>query len=149
MQFNTGRHSRSWSKIICSQTLKRLPLKNKWKASLPEALIAATTRNGKMFAVPVNIHAITGFSNTRKRWPKSEPLNQRRGMKPSSFWKSSRAQGLFRWHFPRQELGKATVQLRARGQGRPHHLAGILGKRDVATVSGRTVSVLRQTRTRS
>ncbi|MGL4495326.1 MAG: ABC transporter substrate-binding protein [Beijerinckiaceae bacterium] len=56
MQFNTGRQFEELVENNLLADVEAVAAENKWKAVLPEALINATTRNGKMFAVPVNIH---------------------------------------------------------------------------------------------
>jgi glucose/mannose transport system substrate-binding protein len=56
MQFNTGKQFDDLVENNLLADLEAVAAEGKWKVVLPEAIINATTRNGKMFAVPVNIH---------------------------------------------------------------------------------------------
>jgi glucose/mannose transport system substrate-binding protein len=56
MQFNTGAQ---FSEIVTNgilNSIEHVAAANKWRESLPQALVDATTRDGQFYAVPVNIH---------------------------------------------------------------------------------------------
>jgi glucose/mannose transport system substrate-binding protein len=56
MQFNTGKQ---FDELVEGDLLSDVQVvanENKWPALMPEAIVQASTRNGKMYAVPVNIH---------------------------------------------------------------------------------------------
>jgi glucose/mannose transport system substrate-binding protein len=56
MQFNTGKQFDDLVENDLLRDVDQLATEQKWKSMMPEAIVNATTRNGKMFAVPVNIH---------------------------------------------------------------------------------------------
>jgi glucose/mannose transport system substrate-binding protein len=56
MQFNTGKQFDDLVENDLLRDVDQLANEEKWKSVIPEAIITATTRNGKMYAVPVNIH---------------------------------------------------------------------------------------------
>src|SRR3954471_7205707 len=56
MQFNTGKQFDDLVENDLLADVDAVANENKWRAIMPEAIVKATTRNGKMFAVPVNIH---------------------------------------------------------------------------------------------
>lgn len=56
MQFNTGKQFDELVEGGLLTDIDAVAAANNWKANLPQALIDATTRQGKMFAAPVNIH---------------------------------------------------------------------------------------------
>ncbi|MBL8808092.1 MAG: carbohydrate ABC transporter substrate-binding protein [Rhodospirillales bacterium] len=56
MQFNTGKQFDDLVEANLLADVDALARQQNWKAILPEAISAAVTRNGKYFAVPVNIH---------------------------------------------------------------------------------------------
>jgi len=56
MQFNTGKQ---FDELVEGNLLSDVDVvakDNKWRTFMPEAIVKATTRNGKMYAVPINIH---------------------------------------------------------------------------------------------
>ena len=56
MQFNTGKQFDDLVENNLLADVDALATEQKWKAILPESIIAAVSRNGKFYAVPVNIH---------------------------------------------------------------------------------------------
>ena len=56
MQFNTGKQFDELVEGNLLSDVEAVASENKWRSVMPEAIVKATTRNGKMFAVPVNIH---------------------------------------------------------------------------------------------
>jgi glucose/mannose transport system substrate-binding protein len=56
MQFNTGKQFDDLVENDLLRDVDQLATEQKWKSIMPEAIVAAATRNGKMFAVPVDIH---------------------------------------------------------------------------------------------
>ena len=58
MQFNTGKQ---FDELVANELLGDLDdvaAEGKWREVLPPAIVEATTRDGKFYAVPVNIHGI-------------------------------------------------------------------------------------------
>jgi len=56
MQFNTGKQ---FDELVEGNLLSDVEVvanASKWRTFMPEAIVKAATRNGKMYAVPVNIH---------------------------------------------------------------------------------------------
>lgn len=56
MQFNTGKQFDDLVENDLLSDVEKYAAENGWKKVLPQAIIDATTRNGKMYAVPINIH---------------------------------------------------------------------------------------------
>ena len=56
MQFNTGKQFDELVEGNLLSDVEAVASENKWRSFMPEAIVRATVRNGKMFAVPVNIH---------------------------------------------------------------------------------------------
>ena len=56
MQFNTGKQFDELVEGNLLSDVETVANENKWRGFMPEAIVKATTRNGKMYAVPVNIH---------------------------------------------------------------------------------------------
>ena len=56
MQFNTGKQFDELVEGNLLTDVEAVANENKWGGIMPEAIVRAATRNGKMYAVPVNIH---------------------------------------------------------------------------------------------
>ncbi len=56
MQFNTGKQFDDLVENNLLTDLDTLATEQKWKSVMPAAIIDAVTRNGKIYAVPINIH---------------------------------------------------------------------------------------------
>jgi glucose/mannose transport system substrate-binding protein len=56
MQFNTGKQFDDLVENDLLRDVDQLATEQKWRSLMPEAIVNAATRNGKMFAVPVDIH---------------------------------------------------------------------------------------------
>jgi len=56
MQFNTGKQFDELVEGNLLSDVEAVANENKWRTFLPEAIVKATARNGKMYAVPINIH---------------------------------------------------------------------------------------------
>jgi glucose/mannose transport system substrate-binding protein len=56
MQFNTGKQFDDLVENDLLRDVDQLATEQKWKSMMPEAIVNAASRNGKMFAVPVDIH---------------------------------------------------------------------------------------------
>jgi glucose/mannose transport system substrate-binding protein len=56
MQFNTGKQFDDLVENDLLRDVDQLATEQHWKSMMPEAIVSAATRNGKMFAVPVDIH---------------------------------------------------------------------------------------------
>ena len=56
MQFNTGKQFDELVEAGLLTDVEALATEGKWRSLIPEAIAKATTRDGKMYAVPINIH---------------------------------------------------------------------------------------------
>jgi glucose/mannose transport system substrate-binding protein len=56
MQFNTGKQFDDLVENNLLADVEGAAVEGNWKSVIPEAILNATTRRGKMYAVPVNIH---------------------------------------------------------------------------------------------
>jgi glucose/mannose transport system substrate-binding protein len=56
MQFNTGKQFDDLVENDLLRDVDQLATEQHWKSMMPEAIVNAASRNGKMFAVPVDIH---------------------------------------------------------------------------------------------
>ncbi|MFO1036847.1 MAG: ABC transporter substrate-binding protein [Geminicoccaceae bacterium] len=66
MQFNTGKQ---FDELVSNELLGDLDevaTKDNWKGVLPQAIVEAATRDGKFYAVPVNIHGINWLWYNKK-----------------------------------------------------------------------------------
>ena len=78
MQFNTGRQFDELVENDLLRDVDQLATEQKWKSVIPEAIVNAATRNGKMFAVPVGIHGQNWLWMSKAALSKagaSEPTN--------------------------------------------------------------------------
>jgi glucose/mannose transport system substrate-binding protein len=78
MQFNTGKQFDELVENDLLRDVEQLATEQKWRSLMPEAIVAATTRNGKMYAVPVNIHGQNWLWTSKAALDKagaSEPSN--------------------------------------------------------------------------
>ncbi len=124
MQFNTGKQFDELVENGLLNDVDAIAAEQKWKDKIPAPILAATTRNGKMFAVPVNIHGQNWlFYNTEvlKKVGAEEPKTwddmfadprQGEGRRPDSA-------GLLR----PEDLGARPVQRRDARPGRPEAVA--------------------------
>src|SRR5882757_11534620 len=56
MQFNTGKQFDELVEGNLLTDVEAVANENKWRGIMPEAIVRAASRNGRMYAVPVNIH---------------------------------------------------------------------------------------------
>ena len=78
MQFNTGKQFDELVENDLLRDVDQLAVEQKWKSVIPEAIVNAATRNGKMFAVPVGIHGQNWLWMSKAALSKagaSEPTN--------------------------------------------------------------------------
>src|SRR5882757_2594245 len=78
MQFNTGKQFDELVENDLLRDVDQLATEQKWKSVIPEAIVNAATRNGKMFAVPVGIHGQNWLWMSKAALSKagaSEPTN--------------------------------------------------------------------------
>src|SRR6266581_768673 len=78
MQFNTGKQFDDLVENDLLRDVDQLATEQKWKAVIPEAIVNAATRNGKMYAVPVDIHGQNWLWMSKAALSKagaSEPTN--------------------------------------------------------------------------
>ena len=70
MQFNTGKQFDDLVENDLLRDVDQLATEQKWKSVIPEAIVNAATRNGKMFAVPVDIHGQNWLGCRKQRLAK-------------------------------------------------------------------------------
>lgn len=137
MQFNTGKQFDELVEGGMLADVEALAQEGKWKDVMPEAIINATTRNGKMFAVPVNIHGQNWI------WYNKDVLDKVGAAEPKS-WDDAiaimdkvKAQGLIPLAFSGQktwERGLFNAVLLDKGG--PALWNGLYSKRDQAMIRG-------------
>ncbi|GGH18360.1 sugar ABC transporter substrate-binding protein [Alsobacter metallidurans] len=135
MQFNTGKQFDELVENDLLNDVDAIATEQKWKDKIPGPILAATTRNGKMFAVPVNIHGQNWlFYNTEvlkkvgaeepKTWDDLIPILDKikaAGLIPLAF------SGQKTWE---RNLFNAVLI----GQGGPELWQAVYGKKDPAAV---------------
>jgi glucose/mannose transport system substrate-binding protein len=135
MQFNTGKQFDELVENDLLNDVEAIATEQKWKDKIPGPILAATTRNGKMFAVPVNIHGQNWlFYNTDvlkkvgadepKTWDDIIPILDKikaAGLIPLAF------SGQKTWE---RNLFNAVLI----GQGGPDLWMAVYGKRDASAV---------------
>ena len=135
MQFNTGKQFDELVENDLLNDVEAVAAEQKWKDKIPAPILAATTRNGKMFAVPVNIHGQNWlFYNTAvlakvgaqepKTWDELIPILDKikaAGLIPLAF------SGQKTWE---RNLFNAVMV----GQGGPELWDAVYGKKDPAAV---------------
>jgi glucose/mannose transport system substrate-binding protein len=133
MQFNTGKQFDELVEGNYLSDVDAVATENNWRAIMPEAIVKAATRNGKMYAVPVNIHGQNWLFYNKAVLEKvgaAEPTNwndvftaldkvKAAGLIPLAF------SGVKNWE---RNLFNAVLV----GQGGPDLFQGIYGKRDAS-----------------
>ncbi len=66
MQFNTGKQFEELVSNGLLHDVEEIAAKGKWREVLPPAIVEAATRDGKFYAVPVNIHGINWLWYNKK-----------------------------------------------------------------------------------
>src|SRR5690606_30970660 len=66
MQFNTGKQFDELVSNDLLRDIEQVAQEGKWRDVLPAAITDATTRDGKFYAVPVNIHGINWLWYNKK-----------------------------------------------------------------------------------
>jgi glucose/mannose transport system substrate-binding protein len=146
MQFNTGKQFDELVEGNMLTDVDAVAIENKWRAIMPEAIIRATTRNGKMFAVPVNIHGQNWLFYNKAVLEKvgaAEPTNwtdvfvvldkvKAAGLIPLAF------SGVKNWE---RNLFNAVLV----GQGGAAMYEGIHGKRDVTLAASAEFKAVAET----
>jgi glucose/mannose transport system substrate-binding protein len=136
MQFNTGKQFDELVEGNLLSDVEAVANENKWRSFMPEAIVRATTRNGKMYAVPVNIHGQNWLFYNKAVLEKvgaAEPTNwtdvfavldkvKAAGLIPLAF------SGVKVWE---RNLFNAVLV----GQGGAAMFEGIYGKRDAAVAA--------------
>ena len=125
MQFNTGKQFDELVENGLLNDVEAIATEQKWKDKIPGPILAAATRNGKMFAVPVNIHGQNWlFYNTDvlKKVGAEEPKNWDEVIAIHGQGQGRRADPA-RLQRP-EDLGAQSVQRRHARAGRPEALAG-------------------------
>ena len=127
MQFNTGKQ---FDELVANDLLRDIDdvaAAGKWREVLPPAIVDATTRDGKFYAVPVNIHGQNWLCYNTKVLADA-------GVEPPTTYEEMLAAGpklKAAGHDPagpgRPALaGAAAVQFGAAGRGRPRTIHGRL-----------------------
>jgi len=133
MQFNTGKQFDELVEAGLLTDVEALATEGKWRSLIPEAIAKATTRDGKMYAVPINIHGQNWLFYNKAVLEKAgaaEPTNwtdvfvtldkvKAAGLIPLAF------SGTKTWE---RNLFNAVLA----GKGGPEMFEGIYGKRDAA-----------------
>jgi glucose/mannose transport system substrate-binding protein len=133
MQFNTGKQFDDLVENGLLNDVEKYATEYGWKKVLPQAILDATTRNGKMYAVPVNIHAQNWF------WISNAAL-AKAGAKVPTNWTDLfetldklKAAGLIPLALGGQKTWERTVfNVTLAGQGGAKMFQDFWGKRDLA-----------------
>jgi glucose/mannose transport system substrate-binding protein len=133
MQFNTGKQFDELVEAGLLTDVEALATEGKWRSLIPEPIAKATTRDGKMYAVPINIHGQNWLFYNKAVLEKAgaaEPTNwtdvfvtldkvKAAGLIPLAF------SGTKTWE---RNLFNAVLA----GKGGPAMFEGIYGQRDAA-----------------
>ena len=137
MQFNTGKQFDELVEGGMLADVDALAIEGKWKSVMPEAIVNAATRNGKMFAVPVNIHGQNWL------WYNKEVLDSVGATEPKS-WDEAiaimdkvKAKGIIPLAFSGQKVWeRGLFNAVLLDKGGPALWNGLYSKRDQAMVKG-------------
>ena len=146
MQFNTGKQFDELVEGNLLSDVEAVASENKWRSFMPEAIVRATVRNGKMFAVPVNIHGQNWLFFNKAVLEKvgaAEPTNwtdvfaaldkvKAAGLIPLAF------SGVKNWE---RNLFNAVLV----GQGGAAMFEGLYGKRDAALAASAEFKAVAET----
>jgi glucose/mannose transport system substrate-binding protein len=132
MQFNTGKQFDDLVENNLLADIEAIAAEGKWKSTIPGPILEAVTRNGKMFAVPVNIHGQNWMFYNKSVFEKagaSEPKNWDDAIQAME---KVKAAGLIPLAFPGQKTWERNLfNAVLAGKGGPALWVAIHGKRDV------------------
>ena len=135
MQFNTGKQFDELVENGLLNDVEAIAVEQKWKDKIPGPILAAVTRNGKMFAVPVNIHGQNWiFYNTDvlKKVGVEEPKNWDEAI---AAMEKVKAAGLIPLAFSGQKTWERNLfNAVMLGQGGPKLWQAVYGDKDQAAV---------------
>ena len=135
MQFNTGKQFDELVENGLLNDVEAIAVEQKWKDNIPGPILAAVTRNGKMFAVPVNIHGQNWiFYNTDvlKKVGVEEPKNWDEAI---AAMEKVKAAGLIPLAFSGQKTWERNLfNAVMLGQGGPKLWQAVYGDKDQAAV---------------
>lgn len=137
MQFNTGKQFDELVENNLLADVDAVATAQNWKAIVPAPILAAVTRNGKAFAVPVNIHGQNWF------WYSTAAL-AKAGAEPPTNWTNLfvtldklKAAGLVPLAFGDQKNWERNMfNTVLAGKGGAELFVAIWGKRDQTAVKG-------------
>lgn len=137
MQFNTGKQFDELVEGGMLIDVDALATEGKWKSVMPEAIVNAATRNGKMFAVPINIHGQNWI------WFNKQVLDSVGAAEPKS-WDDAiaimdkvKARGIIPLAFSGQKVWeRGLFNAVLLDKGGPALWNGLYSKRDQAMVKG-------------
>lgn len=133
MQFNTGKQFDDLVENNLLADIDAVATEQKWKSIMPDAIIQAVTRNGKIFAVPVNIHGQNWLWYNKAVFEKlgvAEPTNWDEAL---AAMEKAKAAGLIPLAFGgAKNWERALFNAVLAGKGGGALWNGIHGKRDAA-----------------
>jgi glucose/mannose transport system substrate-binding protein len=132
MQFNTGKQFDDLVENNLLADVEAAAAEGKWKSVIPEAILNATTRNGKMFAVPVNIHGQNWLFYNKEVFAKAGAVEPKTWDDAIAAMEKVKAAGLIALAFPGQKTWERNLfNAVLAGKGGAELWVGIHGKRDV------------------
>jgi glucose/mannose transport system substrate-binding protein len=133
MQFNTGKQFDDLVENDLLADVEASAAEGKWKSVIPEAILNATTRKGKMYAVPVNIHGQNWLFYNKEVFAKAGAAEPRNWDDAIAAMAKVKAAGFIPLAFPGQKTWERNLfNAVLAGKGGPALWVGIHGKRDVA-----------------
>jgi glucose/mannose transport system substrate-binding protein len=146
MQFNTGKQFDDLVENDLLRDVDQLATEQKWKSMMPEAIVNATTRNGKMFAVPVDIHGQNWL------WMSTAALGKAGAPEPTNWddvfpvLDKLKAAGLIPLAFSGQKVWERNLfNAVLVGKGGNALWAAIYGKRDAAAAKSAEFTAVAET----
>jgi glucose/mannose transport system substrate-binding protein len=132
MQFNTGKQFDDLVENNLLADIEALAVEGKWRQVIPETILNAVTRNGKMFAVPVNIHGQNWLFFNKEVMAKAGASEPKTWDEAIAAMEKIKAAGLIPLAFPGQKTWERNLfNAVLAGKGGPALWVGIHGKRDV------------------
>lgn len=132
MQFNTGKQFDDLVENNLLADVEAVAAEGKWKQAIPEPILNAVTRNGKIFAVPVNIHGQNWLFYNKSVLQKAGATEPKTWDEAIVALEKIKAAGLIPLAFPGQKTWERNLfNAVLAGKGGPALWVGIHGKRDV------------------
>jgi glucose/mannose transport system substrate-binding protein len=146
MQFNTGKQFDDLVENDLLRDVDQLATEQKWRSMMPEAIVNATTRNGKVFAVPVDIHGQNWL------WMSKSALSKAGAQEPTDWddvfpvLDKLKAAGLVPLAFSGQKVWERNLfNAVLVGKGGNALWAAIYGKRDAAAAKSAEFTTVAET----